>query len=108
MLNTTPLIFVLLVVALVAANLPWLSERNFLLIEPADGCKRVWMRLLEWVLLYGVVGVVALGLEQFARGDVYSKTWEFVVVTLCLFAVFALPGFLYRHQFQHYLERRNR
>ena len=107
-MDTQTLIIALLIIALVAANLPWLSERNFFLWAPADGHKRVWMRLLEWLVLYGVVGILALGLENAARGDVYPQQWEFVVVTLSLFAVFAAPGFIYRHQLRHDLQRRSR
>jgi uncharacterized membrane protein YhaH (DUF805 family) len=105
---TATLITLLLVIALVAANLPWLSERNFFVKPPKDGNKRVWMRLLEWLVLYGVVGVVALGIERTARGDIHPQQWEFIVVTLALFAVFAAPGFIYRHQLRHFLDRRAR
>lgn len=108
MLDSTALILALLAVAFIAANLPWLTERNFFFFPPRDSHKRVWMRLLEWLFLYGVVGVIALGVEQYARGDIHSQQWEFVVVTLALFAVFAFPGFIYRHQLRHYLERQAR
>lgn len=105
-MDTGTWIVILLLAAFVAANVPWLNERNFFVFEPADGHKRIWMRLLEWLILYGVVGLVAFGVESRVRGDIHAQEWEFVVVTLALFAVFATPGFIYRHQLRHLIERR--
>ena len=42
-----------LLVAIVLANLPWLSQRCFLIVECAH--KSAWIRLLEWLLLYLVI-----------------------------------------------------
>ena len=30
-------------------------------------------------------------------GPVYRQRWEFYAVTVCLFLVFAYPGFIYRY-----------
>ena len=98
-------IWILLIVAIVAANLPWLSERFLLLISTAETGKRAWMRLLEWLILYFVVGGLALGLETRVTGGIHSQNWQFYAVTCCLFLVFALPGFIYRHDLKHLLER---
>lgn len=99
-------IWILLLVAVLAANLPWLGERFFFFFNPPGGkTKRAWMRLLEWLVLYLLVGLMAVGLEQKATGDRYAQDWEFYVVTLCLFVVFAIPGFIYRYQLRPILER---
>lgn len=84
-----------LVVALVLANLPWLSQRCFLILQ----CERKspWLRLLEWFILYFVVGGIAILLESRTMGNVHAQDWEFYWVALFLFAVFAFPGFVYRH-----------
>lgn len=93
----------LLAVAAIAANLPWLSNR-FLFVIPLQA-KSAWLRLLEWLLLYFVVGGLALGLEQRMMGGIHTQDWEFYAVTLSLFMVFALPGFIYRHDLRHHLDR---
>jgi hypothetical protein len=98
-------VWALLVIAFVAANLPWLSERFLLVVTPKEG-KRVWMRLLEWLVLYFVVGGIALGIEIKYYGEAHAQNWEFYVITFCLFAVLALPGFLYRHVLRKLLDRR--
>lgn len=98
-------VLLLLLVAAVAANLPWLSERFLFVLHTRDG-KREWMRLLEWLLLYVVVGFIAVGIERKAFGVVHEQSWEFYVVTLCLFMIFAMPGFVYRHILGRLLQRR--
>lgn len=95
----------ILVIAVVAANLPWFSERFLLFWNPGGG-KKEWMRLLEWLLLYILVGLIAVGVERKAYGVVHEQSWEFYVVTVCLFMVFATPGFVYRHILGRLLQRR--
>ena len=105
-MGMTSAVLLLFVLALIAANLPWLTERRFLVLPaPAEG-KREWVRLLEWLLLFGVTGGLAAGIERGVTGDIYSQDWEFWVVNLCLFAVFALPGFIYHHDLRRYLRKR--
>ncbi len=106
-MTTDLAIWLLLAIAVVAANLPWLSDR-LLFVKELPGGKPLWLRLLEWLLLYLVVGAVALGLERKTLGDIHPQGWEFYTVTLCLFLVFALPGFLYRYDLKHHLDRARR
>lgn len=101
----TPSVWLLLLVAILAANLPWLSGRFGFVYGPPGG-KREWMRLLEWLVLYGIVALIAIGLERKIQGQVHGQDWEFFVATLCLFIIFALPGFLYRHVLSRLLARR--
>ncbi|HKJ94612.1 MAG TPA: DUF2818 family protein [Gammaproteobacteria bacterium] len=101
-------IWLLVALAFVAANLPWLSERVAFVFEPPAGGKREWVRLLEWAALFCVVGVAAEGLEYRAQGQLHHQDWEFYVTTICLFVVFALPGFIYHHDLRRHLRRRSR
>ncbi len=96
-------VWILIGSAVVAANLPWLSDRILFVI--AIPSKPFWVRLLEWLLLYFVVGLLALGLETKIMGEVYTQDWEFYTVTLFLFLVFALPGFIYRFEFKRHFRR---
>lgn len=98
-------IVIYLLVTVIAANLPWLSERVFFVFTP-PGEKSPWLRLLEWLVLYFIAGAIGFGLEQRLTGEIYAKGWEFFVVTLCLFVVFALPGFIWRHDLRKHLRRR--
>ena len=85
----------LLLLAVVLANLPFLSERSlFVRPVPASGKAGGW-RVLELMLLYCIAGIAAWLMESRA-GQVYPQRWEFYAVTVCLFLVFAYPGFVYR------------
>lgn len=97
-------IILLLALAVVAANLPWLSDRILFVRKPA-GAKSPWVRLFEWLLLYFLVGGLAIGLEQKSMGEIHTQDWEFYATTFCLFLVFALPGFIYRHELRHLIDR---
>jgi len=98
---TTSVYGVLLAVAFIAANLPWLSER-FLLVVRLN--KTAGWRWLEWLVAYGLVGLLAMALENKLTGGLHSQQWEFYVATLCLFIVFALPGFIYHYDLKKLLK----
>lgn len=102
-MNTT-IVAVFLLVALLAANLPWMNNRFLIFITPQKGVKRFWMEFVEWLILYLLVGLLALGLENKQMGQLHQQDWEFYATTLCLFVVFAIPGFVYRHTLKHYLK----
>ncbi len=81
--------------ALVAANLPFFSQRLFGLVVLARG-KSLAVRLAELVLLYFLVGGAGLLLEQRA-GRIAPQGWEFYAVTGALFITLAFPGFVWRY-----------
>lgn len=91
-------------IALAAANLPFLTERVFGFIPlksntASDGTPRTKsfpLRLLELIVLYFVVGFLARTLES-RIGGVFAQNWEFYAVTGCLFLVLAFPGFVLRY-----------
>lgn len=90
---TTTYLFLMLL-ALLAANLPWFSERLFYLWPLRR--KHMGWRLLELVVLYFAVGAIGLLAEYRVAGQLAQQHWEFYAITACLFLVFAFPGFVYR------------
>jgi len=94
-MNTSVQISLLLVLALVAANLPFVSER-LAVIGPRRQAKALGWRLLELLVLYLLVGAVGLALEKHA-GQIAPQGWEFYAVTLTMFVTLAFPGFVYRY-----------
>lgn len=89
-------IALLLAIAALAANLPFLTRRIFFVRLPQSGDKNLAWRLVELVVLYFVVGGTARWLEA-RQGEIYSQGWEFYAITFCLFLVLAFPGFTYRY-----------
>ncbi len=87
--------WLVILVGLVFANLPFVNQRLFLLLPLTQG-KSFFVRLLEWLLGYFLTGAFALLLEN-SIGSIFSQGWEFYAVTLCLMLVFAFPGFVYRY-----------
>jgi hypothetical protein len=92
--------FVILLAA-IAANLPFINQKLFALIPLDRKMKPVWLRLIELIALYAATGLVAYGLESRA-GNAFSQGWEFYAITFCLFIVLSFPGFVCR-----YLRRRH-
>jgi hypothetical protein len=87
--------FVILL-AVLAANLPFFSERLFALIPLRISPKPIWMCLFEMLVFYGLVGMIAYLLEA-RMGNVFTQKWEFYAITSCLFIVLAFPGFVFRY-----------
>lgn len=87
----------LILLFLIIANLPWLTERVFL-VFPIRSIKSVFVRLIELVVFYFGSLLIAIGVEMQFSGDIYPQSWEFFVTTFCLFLVLSVPGVIYRYQ----------
>ncbi|AIY42291.1 putative transmembrane protein [Collimonas arenae] len=98
-------LFVILL-ALLAANLPFFNERLFALVPLKSGgqgeaaVKPIWVRLLELLALYALVGLFAYVLEA-NIGNTFTQGWEFYAVTGCMFLVLAYPGYVLRYLKKH-------
>lgn len=92
-------VWMVLVAALLAANIPFLSQR-VLLVGPRQEEKAFGWRLLELVLLWLALLATGFGLES-QLGQRSPQGWEFFAAMGCLFLTLAVPGFIWR-----YLRRR--
>lgn len=92
-------VWIVIVAAIAAANLPFLTERLFGVV-PLRGPKGLGWRLAELVVLYFAVGLLGVALEARA-GQVTPQGWEFYAVTAALFLTFAFPGFVWRYLVRH-------
>ena len=88
-------IVVLVLLALLAANVPFANQR-ILLVGPQRDSKPLAWRLAELVLLYFAVGGVGLAMENHG-GQIAPQGWEFYAVTGTMFVTLAFPGFVYRY-----------
>jgi hypothetical protein len=96
---STSIVLIFISLAFIAANLPWLTDRVIGLI-PLNKYpqKPVWFRLLEWVIMYFLLGGIAIGFESKLNGQIHPQSWEFYIINLCLFFVLSVPGFIYHYQ----------
>jgi hypothetical protein len=92
-------VWLVIAVALVGANLPFVNERLFV-VGPRRQPKALAWRLLELLVLAGVCLGVGMALES-SIGQRAAQNWEFYAAAGCLFLTFAFPGFVWR-----YLRRR--
>ena len=94
-MNSTVAVWAVLAVALVAANLPFVNERLFVL-GPRRAPKAFGWRLLE--LLTAALLTLGLGVAlERTLGQRSPQGWEFYVAGLCLFVTLAFPGFVWRY-----------
>ena len=90
---TAPM-YTLLALAFLLANLPFLTPRLFGL-KPLPR-KHAGHHLIELAAAYALTVALAYLLES-RTGPVHPQGWEFYAVTVCLFAVAAFPGFVWRY-----------
>ncbi len=98
-MGQTESVSLVVVLALLAANWPFLTTRLLGIVRLKTG-KNLAMRLAELVVLYLFVGGLALMLEQ-RLGQIAPQKWEFYAITATAFVTFAFPGFVWRYLIKH-------
>lgn len=94
-MNASAAVTLVLLIGIVAANLPFVSER-LLLIGPIRAPKAAGWRIAE--LLLGWAATLAAGFALEARlGQVQPQGWEFYAALGFAFLTFAFPGFVWRY-----------
>lgn len=87
--------WLLIAIALLLANLPFLTDNLFGVI-PRRSPKPLWLRLVELAVFYVVVGLIARLLEG-RIGNIFEQAKEFYMLTVPLFVTLAFPGFVLRY-----------
>lgn len=90
--------WLVVLLGLLAANLPFISNRLFAVIA-LKAPKNLAMRFGELIVWYLLAGGLGLYLEQHS-GQIAPQGWEFYAITGALFITFAFPGFTYRYLFK--------
>jgi hypothetical protein len=99
-LSQTASIWLVIVVALLGANLPFVADRRLFAVWPLAASKSLPLRLVELVVFYFLAGGLGLALEQHA-GQIAPQGWEFYAITGALFLTLAFPGFVWRYLVKH-------
>lgn len=97
-MSQTASVWLVVLLAFLAANLPFISNR-LLVVYRVRTPKKMAVRLAELLAWYFLVGGLALYLEQ-RNGQIAPQGWEFYAITATLFITFAFPGFTYRYLFR--------
>lgn len=99
-MTQTVSVWVVLLVALVAANLPFVNERFMAVFPLKAAAKPLSVRVGELLAFYGLTGAVGWTFEH-RIGQIAPQGWEFYTVTGALFIVLAFPGFTWRYLLKH-------
>lgn len=92
--------WVVLLFALIAANLPFVNERLMAVLPLRSGRKPLSVRIGELLVFYALSGAVGFLFEH-RQGQIAPQGWEFYAVTSALFVVLAFPGFTWRYLLKH-------
>ena len=95
-MTQTTSIWALIVLAFVAANLPFVNQRLMTVVPLKAPVKNLAWRLAELVVWYLLIIGIGMAMER-AVGQNQSQGWEFYAVTAALFLTLAFPGFVYRY-----------
>jgi Protein of unknown function (DUF2818) len=98
-MGQTQSVVLVVLLALLAANWPFLTQRLFGVVRLKEG-KSLLIRLFELIILYFVIGGIGLLLEQ-RLGQIAPQKWEFYAITATAFITFAFPGFVWRYLLKH-------
>ena len=98
-MSSAAAVWLVILLSAVAANLPFVTERLFIVGPRRDPKPLAW-RLLELLVLWALT--LAIGFVLEARiGQRQPQGWEFYAAFGCLFLTLGFPGFVWR-----YLRRR--
>jgi hypothetical protein len=97
-MNQTAAVWLLILLAFMAANLPFINNRVFAVWQPNSlvSSKAFWLRALELFAFYLLIGALGIAFERWI-GNVFAQRWEFYAITFSLFVVMAFPGFVFRY-----------
>jgi len=98
-MSQTVSIWLVILAALCAANLPFVNQR-LMAVLPMARPKTLAIRLGELLVFYFLAGGLGLLLEQRA-GQVAAQGWEFYAITAAMFVTLAFPGFTWRYLMKH-------
>jgi hypothetical protein len=88
-------VWVVIGCAFVAANLPFVNDRLFV-VGPRRAPKGLAWRVLELLVFAALAFGVGILVEN-SIGQRQAQRWEFFVAAGCLFITFAFPGFVWRY-----------
>lgn len=99
-MNASAAIALVLGVALVMANLPFVNERIAVVGPRAAGAKHWLVRMAELLVGCGLTLLLGRALES-RLGQAHAQGWEFYAAMAFLFLTLAFPGFVWRYLMRH-------
>jgi Protein of unknown function (DUF2818) len=88
-------VYLVIGLAFVAANLPFLTFNTF-----RNRPTSLPLRLVALLAAYFLVGGIGFAIESHL-GKTTGQGWEFYAITFALFVTLSFPGFVYRYLLRH-------
>jgi hypothetical protein len=105
--NQTVAVWLLIVLALAAANLPFANERLFGLFRLSKMAVKPAILVAFEVLVYFVL-TAAMGLAfETTLSNPFPNGMTLVTIGFCIFLVLGFPGFVFRYLLKRKLETKN-
>jgi len=98
-------VWLLLITAMVLANLPFIMANRLFLLIPVES-KSFIVNMIEWFTYFALTGLFAYLLEKKVMGHVAPQDWEFYTIVFFMFMIFAFPGFIYRYNLKAFLKKK--
>ncbi|CAG1019224.1 hypothetical protein BURC_04087 [Burkholderiaceae bacterium] len=98
-MTSSAAVWLVILVAAVAANLPFVNERLFV-VGPRRAPKHLGWRVLELIVFWIITLAVGFALEA-NIGQNQTQGWQFYAAFACMFLTLAFPGFIWRYLRRH-------
>jgi len=105
--NQTVAVWLLILLALAAANLPFMNERLFGLFSLTKvAVKPVWLVVVEVLVYFVLTAVIGLAFET-TLSNPFPNSMTLVTIGFCIFLVLGFPGFVFRYLLKRKLGTQN-
>lgn len=102
--NQSIAVWLLIVLAVTAANLPFINERLFGLIKLRQSpIKPPWVVTVEVVVLFVLTAAIGLAFEA-SLANPFPHGGTLITIGMCIFVVLGFPGFVYRYLLKRKLQ----
>ena len=98
-MTSSAAVWLVILVAAVAANLPFVNARLFV-VGPRRAPKHLGWRVLELIVFWGITLGVGFALEA-NIGQNQAQGWQFYAAFGCMYLTLAFPGFIWRYLRRH-------
>lgn len=95
----------LIITAIILANLPWIMARHLFLFFSLKKEKPFLLALFEMSVYFLITVLLGYLLEGKTMGNHTAQGWEFWTTVTFLFIIFAFPGFIYRYNLRKFFRK---
>ena len=105
--NQTVAVWLLILLSLAAANLPFVNERLFGLFRLTKlAAKPAWLVVVEVLTYFVLIALLGLAFET-TLSNPFPNGMTLITIGFCIFLVLGFPGFVFRYLLKRKLATQN-